>query len=241
MIVRALAGLPATLARLDLASTCAQLEAALRRRGARAQPTAVDLLLRHGRTPGAAIATFVLESERLARAVVSHVHVPPFYAGVALAVHPRPELDAPLLVADLGIPPPGVTRIFVDACGPAVDAPGFEARFRSVLAPILDSARDLDHEPVPAWLAPRSGGCGGRLRARRGEGGAALGVLSRYLDRYLEALDHAPVARDAAANRDAARAVAATVRANGPAGRYLTRTFGASFAGRYADLLWNEA
>lgn len=247
-LTRTLRTLPAPLAGLDLAAACAEIEAALRRRGARTAtvggagdpPTSVDLLLRHGPTPGAAIATFVLEGARIARAVVAHVRVAPLYAGVALVVHPRADLEAPLLVADLAVPPPGRARLFVDACGPAVASPGFDARFRGALAPIVDSARGLEHTPVPAWFAPLSGGCGGQLRAPRRGGETALRVLVRYLERYLDALESAPPAQDAAANAAAARRVGSTVRAHGRGGAYLTRTFGADFAAAHGRLFWND-
>ena len=71
-VVTSFRSLPASLAGLDLANVCAELEAVLRRHGARARPTSLDLLLRHGAgfaMPGTAIATFALEGGRVARAV----------------------------------------------------------------------------------------------------------------------------------------------------------------------------
>src|SRR5438105_10892253 len=96
---------PEALAGTDLARIAVELDASLRRHGARTQTQPPDLLLARGKLPSAAMATFVLEGERIARAVVSHIRVAPFFAGIALVVHPRADLEAPLLVADLTIAP----------------------------------------------------------------------------------------------------------------------------------------
>ncbi len=231
---------PATLAGVDLTAFVAELDGIFRRHGARTSPAPLDLTFRAGRLPGTAIASIVLESDRFARAVVTHVRVAPFYTGLSIAVHPRAELDAPLLVADINIPPPGFTRLFVDAVGPSIGSASFASRFKTRLAPIVEAARGVTRSEVPAWISPLSGGAGARLRAKPTGGNAVLRVLAKYVDAYLEALDGAEPAHDAASNAASARSVRDAVRANGPAGKYLTRTFGAPFADRYLRLLWND-
>lgn len=171
----------------DFAALTAELDAIFRRRGARAQAAPVDVRLWHGSLR--AIASFVLEGDAFARAVVTHVRVWPLFEGVAMVVHPRPEVDAPLLVADLMVPPTGRPRAFVDVCGPAIAEPAFAARFREPLAAILDGADVPRRAPVPAWIAALSGGAGGRLSARRGGGDVLAATLARYVARYLDALD----------------------------------------------------
>ena len=234
---------PANLAAIDFGTLAAELDAIFRRHGARAQPTPRSLLLQRG--PLRAIATFVVESDAIARATVSHLRVSPFMAGIALVVHPDPALDAPLLVADIMVPPTGFARAFLDACGPGIGSPLFETRFRDPLAKILDDAPRLGlrRAPVPAWMAPFSsgaGGAGGGLRAGRGAGSALAELLARYVSAYLDALTTAERSKDLAANETRARAVRAAVRANGPAERHLTRAFGADFTSRYLKLLWRD-
>ena len=221
---------------IDFGALAAQLEGIFRRHGARTQAAPFDVRLR----PGAvrAIASFVLESDTIARAVVSHVRVWPVLQGIALVVHPHAHLDAPLLVADLMVPPTGTPRAFVDVCGPAIARPPFGARFREPLAAILDRAHVPRRAPVPAWIAPLSGGAGGRLSARRGGGDVLATTLTRYLSCYLDALATAERATDVDANCAAAASAASAVRASGPAGRYLTRAFGHDYTARYLDLLW---
>jgi len=227
---------PAVVAGIDFGALAARLDTALRRHGARRQPAPLDVTLRYGGLR--AIASFVVESDTIARATVSHLRVSPVLAGVAMVVHPRPALDAPLLVCDIMVPPTAFARAFIDACGPGITRASFGARFREPLAALVDGADGLRRAPVPAWIAPLSGGAGARLRARRGDGEAIARVLVAYVERYLDALATAEPARDPAANAAAATAVRGAVRAHGPASRHLTRAFGADFAARYLDLLW---
>ncbi len=229
---------PSVIAGIDFNRVCFELEATLRRHGARTQAAPLDVVWHSSASGRAAIASFVLESERIERAVVTHVRVAPFFAGVALAVHPRADLDAPMLVADLMVPPPGVTRAYVDACGPAIAAPSFSRRFREPLADVVDGAGLGQRRPVPAWMAPLSGGCGARLRARPGGGDAVARVLVSYVSRYLRGLEEAEPAADPRANAAAARIARDVIRSRGTAGKRLARSFGTRFAGRYLDLLW---
>ncbi len=232
----AIAGSARAAHRIDFGGLAAELDGIFRRRGARTQPAPFDVRLRHGAVR--AIASFALESETIARAVVSHVRVWPVFQGVALVVHPRPHIDAPLLVADLMVPPTGTPRAFVDVCGPSIARPPFGERFREPLAAILDGAHVPRRAPVPAWIAPLSGGAGGRLSARRGSGDVLAATLTRYVACYLDALARAERTADVDANRAAAVSVASAVRTSGPAARYLTRAFGRDYATEYLDFLW---
>jgi hypothetical protein len=225
------------LAGLDLAQLCVALEATFRRHGARTQDAPLPLRIRHA-GPLRTIASFVLESDRVMRVVVSHVRVSPFFAAVALVVHPRPEVDAPLLVADLVLAPPGFARAYLDACGPAIRSASFASRFREPLAAILDKARHVRRTTVPAWMAPLSGGGGGRVRAAPGRGSIVSRLLVDYVDRYLLALGAADEAADAAANRACAGAVRDAVRSHGAAARHLARAFGPGFANEYLEMMW---
>jgi hypothetical protein len=238
-IVTEVLAYPAALARLDLARIAAELDTTFRAHGARTQAVPLDLTFASRRGTGA-IASFVLESDRIARAVVSHVRVAPFFAGLALTVHPHPDRAAPLLVADLMVLPTGAVRAFVDTCGPSIAEPMFSARYRDPLATVLDTARGVRREPVPAWIAPLSGGAGGRIRARRGDGSPVVRTITRYVERYLDALDGAPEAKNADENLAAARTVRDVFRAHGPASRYLGRAFGPAFTARYMKLLWRD-
>lgn len=226
---------PAALAGLDLAALAARVEASLREHGARTQPQPVDLVLQR-RGPLRAMGSFVLEGDRIARAVVTHVRSAPFFAGLALVIHPRPSFDAPLLVGDLMVLPHGRARAFVDTVGPAIHRPWFAARFRE---PLLAALGDMKRTSVPEWLAPWSGGTGGRLRAPLGRGAPLGDLLVRTVDAYLRALRACPPAEDPPENRSAARHVADTVRTHGPAGRQLARVFGDAVAKRTLDLLWH--
>lgn len=230
---------PSVFARVDFNRVCFELEATFRRHGARTQPAPLDVVWSSSALGRAAIASFVLESERIERAVVTHVRVAPFFAGVAVAVHPRADLDAPMLVADIMVPPPGVTRAYLDACGPAIASPSFSRRFREPLAEVVDGADVGRRRPVPSWMAPLSGGCGARLRARPGDGDAVARVLVGYVARYLRGLEEADPAGDPRANAAAARIARDVIRSRGVAGKRLARTFGTRFAGRYLDLLWD--
>jgi hypothetical protein len=239
---------PETLAGTDFARISLELDGSLRKHGARTLtlstlgPSRAPLLA-HGRMPSTAMASFVLASERIARAVVTHVRVPPFFAALAVVIHPRPEWEAPLLVADMTITPMGRARALVDACGPAIGARGFAERFGAPLAQVVDSATGVRRTTVPAWLAPVSGAGGGTLRAGRGSAEGLARIVLRYVDRYLVALDGAPRVTEAAAvraNGEAARAVRDRVRANGPAKGHLARAFGEDIAERSLRLLWQD-
>jgi hypothetical protein len=231
-------------AKLDLARVVRELDGALRRRGARTQAHAVGELFVTGKLPNAALATLVLESERVARAVVTQVGAAPFMAGLAVVIHPRGEVDAPLLVCDLMVAPTGRARALLDAAGPAITSPSFAETFAKPLARVVDGAAGARRSTVPAWLAPVSGGGGGTLRSDRGEAGILVPVLLAYVETYLDALERAPRATgggaSARANATAARAVRDLVRSNGPAKRWLARVFGERAAERYLRLLWRE-
>jgi hypothetical protein len=227
----------------DLARIAVELDGCIRRHGARTQTHPPGQLLARGKLPSAAMATFVLEGERIARAAVTHIRVAPFFAGLALVIHPRVELEAPLLVADLTIAPTGRARALVDACGPSISARGFAERFAAPLAQVVDSAAGVRRTTVPAWLAPVSGAGGGSLRAGRNGAEGLARILLRYVDRYLTALDAAPRIAEASAHRAnelAARAVRDLVRAHGPARKHLARTFGDRIADQTLRLLWRE-
>jgi hypothetical protein len=231
---------PAALAGIDFARLTADLDGTFRRHGARTQPAPADLTLHHARSGFASIATFVLESDLIARAVVSHVRVAPFFTGVAITVHPHATIDAPLLVADLMVLPPGSSRAFLDACGPAIGRAGFATRFLEPLAAIVDGATGVGKTTVPAWIAPLSGGNGARLRASRGAGEKLARVVTRYVDRYLAALATAPRAVDPAANLASVRTVRDVMRAHGPAQKHLSRAFGETFTSSYMRLVWRD-
>lgn len=235
--------LPASLAGLDLTTVAAHLVGALRLAGARTQAAPLDVVLVHGGLPmRARMASTVLESERVARAVVTHVRAAPFFEAVSIAVHPRPALEAPLMLADLRVGPVGRSNLFVDACGPGVAHPSFMRRFHDPLVRVRDAhPASLRKREVPEWIAAASGGTGARLAAPRGAGQDLARVLLRYTDAYLDALAHAEAAADADDNAAKARAVAATVKKNGAARRWLERSFGPARTGEYERLLWNEA
>jgi hypothetical protein len=228
-----LSALPAALAGIDLGSLAASLDALLRARGAHRQEHPLTLTFRPGELT--AIASSVLEGDRIARAVITQIRRAPFFAGIALVIHPRAELDAPLLVGDLMIPPHGSARAYVDTCGPAID----RARFRGPLTAIVEATRGMRRSTVPDWIAPLSGS-GARLRAGRGRATALGDLLLRYVTTYLDALASAEPAARPAKNRDDAARVAQAVRTYGPAGRHLARAFGDDYAQRYLDLLWGQ-
>ncbi|MGO8993986.1 MAG: hypothetical protein ACLQVI_11705 [Polyangiaceae bacterium] len=228
---------------VDLASVVRELEGELRERGGRTQAHPVGELLVAGKLPGAALATFVLESDRIARAVVSQLRVPPFMSGVAMVIHPVAEVEAPVLLADLIIAPTGRARALLDAAGPGILNPTFADDFGIPLAHVVDGCEGVRRSTVPAWLAPLSGGGGATLRSERGEAHRLADVLVRYVHTYLKGLEGAPRKDDKAAalgNAIAARTVRDLVRANGPARRWLARAFGEREAERYLRLFWRE-
>ncbi|MFO0678193.1 MAG: hypothetical protein U0169_16780 [Polyangiaceae bacterium] len=231
---------PAVLGRVDFARTVAELDRAFRAHGARSRPlpagAGMDLLLAH-RAPSSAMATFVLESDRIERAVVSHVRIAPFVTGVSVLVHPNPAFEAPMLLADFMVLPTGASRLFADAAGPGLSDAAFGTRFREPLVHAL-GAREVI--PVPAWLLPLSGGAGGRLRAPRGEAESLAHVLVSYVEAYLGGLDACDATDDAEGNRRIARSVRDVVRAKGRASKYLGRAFGNVWADRYARVAWPE-
>lgn len=235
--------LPAALASLDTIELVFHVVGALRQRGARSQHAPMDVVLVHGGWPmSAKMATCVLESERVARAVVTHVRAAPFFESVSLAVHPRAALEAPLLLADLRVTPVGRSHLFLDACGPGVGHPSFMARFHDPLVRVLDEIPSrLRKQAVPDWIAPSSGGAGARLGAKPGDGRELSRVLLRYAGAYLDALDAAPPSAEPDANEERARAVASAVKRYGAARRWLERSFGEVRTAQYQRLLWNEA
>lgn len=234
--------IPFTLAGIDFQATAADLDATFRRHGAKSQACPQDLLFQSARGGLASIASFVLESDAIARAVVSHVRVAPFVAGIAVTVHPRHDVDAPMLVADVMALPPGSSRAFIDACGPGIARAGFTTRFRGPLSATLEgtSGRGVKRADVPEWIAPLSGGCGASFRARRGRGAALSSLLVRYVDAYLAALATASTSGEGEANAIVAKRVRDAVRANGPARKHLARSFGDGFTSSYMRLLWRE-
>jgi hypothetical protein len=228
---------------LDLADVVGKLEGELRRCGARTQAHPVGDLLVEGRLPGSLLATFVLESDRIARAVVTQMAVPPFMEGLAMVIHPRGDVEAPLLLADLTIAPTGRGRALLDAAGPAIASASFAETFGAPLGRVVDGAEGVRRSTVPAWLAPFSGGGGGTLRSERGNAGRLADALSHYVETYLAALERSPRSDDRTtvhAHSTAARTVRDLVRANGPAKRWLTRAFGERAAERYLRLFWRE-
>ena len=92
-------------------------------------------------------------------------------------------------------------------------------------------ARVLEAEGIPAKV----------YEPFPGRGSVVAHALVRYVERYLEGLDSAPASDDAFANLATLRTVRDTARANGRAGTYLARAFGAPVAARYLEVLWNES
>ncbi len=234
---------PKPIAQIDLGAVTAELDAILVRHGARSMTLPPGMLYIQRGTPFVAMATKAYEADRIARAVVSEVRAAPFFASVVVAVHPRAELEAPVLVVDLRVVPTGVTHAFLDTCGPSIARPRFGELFYRPLMQTLDAAvaSAVRRKPVPSWIAPLSGGAGAQLRAGSRRGSAVAHAVVRYIERYLEGLDKADAALDAAANAAAAQRVRDAVRSHGAAGKYLARAFGSSFASRYLELLWNES
>ncbi|MEI7894550.1 MAG: hypothetical protein WCI05_15755 [Myxococcales bacterium] len=231
--------LPGLLAGLDFHDLVCELEASLRRHGGRTEPQPFDLMYRQVAGTLGAIASFAMQSDRIARAVVSHVRVAPWMVGIAFVVHPRPELDAPLLVGDLMVPPFGATRAYVDVCGAARSS--MVSRFATPLEAVLAAAPiQVERLAVPDWIASSSLGAGARLKAGRGRGTAVAKLLAKYFEVYLEALDGAVSSLDGAENLASAKTMADAVRTHGPALRHLRRVFGEPFASRYGRLLWRD-
>jgi len=239
-IVSQVLSLPASRVGLDLSDACRKLDGALHAAGAKTEPAPAELGYVESRMGALAMATTVLSSERIARAVLSQVRAAPFFQSIVLVVHPRPELDAPLLVVDLHVVPPGRASAYVDVCGPSIARPAFRSGFLAPLERALGATPALRFSAVPPWIAPLSGGCGAVIRARGNTAGQLFGVTLRYVETYLEALANAPAAPHAGENAASARSVADVARANGKAATMLARSFGHATSARMMRLLWNE-
>lgn len=231
--------LPGPLARVDVQRLVTHLDGSFRMFGGKSQAAPMDVVhVRSGRPPFTQMSTCLLESKTVARAVLSHVRANPFFAGIAIVVHPRADLDAPVLVADLRILPTGRSRLHLDACGPATHRPSFMRRFFTPLSRVLDGLpKSVGKKPLPSWMAPMSGGCGASLSARPLAGRDLERVLLKYLDVYLGALPGSEKIDGA----NGMHRLAELFRTHSPSGRYLTRAFGADFTARYTHLVWNEA
>jgi hypothetical protein len=230
--------LPGPLARVNVQRLAVNIDGSLRMFGARSQAAPMDVVhVASPRPPFAQMSTCVLESKTIARAVVSHVRAAPFFGSVSLVVHPRAVLDAPSLVVDFRILTTGRSKLYVDACGPATQRPQFMRRFHAPLSRVLDGLpSSVRKRPVPEWMAPVSGGCGGSLTARPLAGRDLERVLLRYLDVYLGALAGA----EKLEHVNGTDALGDLFKAHSAAGRYLTRAFGAGFKERYESLVWNQ-
>ena len=228
---------PSRRAHVDFAVTFAEIDGLLYSHGLHAAPIAPELAIAHGRF-GVTMATKAFEGERVSRAIVMHVNAAPFFAGLSIVAHPRAEIDAPLLLADVRVIPSGVTRAFLDACGPTTGE--FDALFRKPLAQTLDAAvaSAVRRQRVPEWVDRISSGAGAQLSASVGRGHVVTHALLRYIERWLDGLARAEASASADANRAALRHACDTVRANGRAGRMIARAFGADFAARHAALVW---
>jgi Ferredoxin-dependent bilin reductase len=239
-IITNLFALPASAVGLDLSDAARQVDGALHTAGCKTVAVPDGLGYVQAGLGLRAIATTMLESERVSRAIVSHVRVAPFFASLIVVVHPKPEIDAPLCVVDLHVVPGGGARAYVDVCGPAIDHPEFRAKFFVPLNRALGRSSALHASPVPAWMAALSGGCGAVVSARPGSANRLFGLSLGYVQAYLQSLDMSPVARNPAENRARAQAVADAARVSGRAGRMLARSFGTDIGTRYARLLWNQ-
>ena len=224
-------------ARIDFAGTFAEIDGLFYTRGLRAAPIPPELAIARGRL-GVMMATKAFEGDRVLRGVVTHVSAAPFFEGLSIVVHPKPEIDAPLLLADLRVLPNGVTRAFFDACGST--AGEFDALFRKPLSQTLDAAvaSAVRRKRVPEWLDSVSSGAGAQVGASPGRGHVVQHALVRYVERWLDGVERASTG-EPKANALAARKAADVFRANGRAGKIITRLFGADFAARYAGLVWN--
>ena len=224
-------------ARIDFAGTFAEIDGLFYARGLKAAPIPPELAIARGRL-GVMMATKAFEGERIARGVVTHVSAAPLFESISIVVHPKPEIDAPLLLADVRVLPNGVTRAFFDACGST--AGEFDALFRKPLSQTLDAAvaSAVRRKRVPEWLDSVSSGAGAQVGAAPGRGHVVQHALVRYVERWLDGVERAGPG-DANANAAASRKAADVFRANGRAGKIITGLFGADFAARYAGLVWN--
>jgi hypothetical protein len=231
--------LPTGRARVDFGATFAEIDGLLHGRGLHSTSIPPDLAYARGHLM-TVMATKVFDGERIARAVVSHVRAAPFFASLVVVIHPKPEIDAPTLLADVRVLPSARTRAYLDACGAATS--DFDSLFRKPLAQTLDAAvaSAVRRERVPEWIASISSGAGAQLAASPRRGTVIAYALLRYVERYMDAVAKAPAAADPAANRTAARRIASTVKAHGKGGKMIARAFGGDFGKRYASLLWND-
>ena len=230
---------PTQRARIDFGATFAEVDGLLHTRGLHSAPISPELAYARGMLL-VAMATKTFTGERIARAVVCHVRASPVFASLAVVIHPKPEIDAPMLLADVRVVPSGRTRAYFDACGPGTNGE-FDALFRKPLAQTLDAAvaSAVRRERVPEWMSSISSGAGAQIAASPGRGTVIVYALLRYIERYLDGVDRAGPAANPSANAAMSRKVAETVRTHGRGGKMIARAFGASFAERYAALFWN--
>ncbi|HSQ66184.1 MAG TPA: hypothetical protein VLM85_23340 [Polyangiaceae bacterium] len=231
--------LPTRRAHIDFGATFAEIDGLLHGRGLRSTPIDPELAHAHGLFL-VEMATKAFAGERIARAVVSHVRAGPVFSSLVVTIHPKPELDAPILLADVRVLPSATTRAYLDACGPGANGE-FDVLFRKPLSQTLDAAvaSAVRRQRVPEWMNAISSGAGAQVAASPGRGSVLAYALLRYVERYLDGVDRATAAVDASANVVAARKVADVVRTHGRGGKMIARAFGAGFAERYDQLLWN--
>jgi len=205
-------------ARIDFAGTFAEIDGLFYSRGLRAAPMPPELAIARGR--------------------MGVVSASPLFESLSIVVHPKPEIDAPMLLADLRVLPNGVTRAFFDACGST--AGEFDALFRKPLSQTLDAAvaSAVRRKRVPEWLDRVSSGAGAQLGAAPGRGHVVQHALVRYVERWLDGVERAGTG-DPVVNAKASQMAADVFRANGRAGKIIARLYGADFAARYAGLVWN--
>jgi hypothetical protein len=225
-------------AHVDFAETFASLDSLFYARGLRPTVIGPDLVAARGRL-GVAMAVKAFAGERVARAVVTHVSARPLFAGLSIVIHPKPEWNIPMLLADARVVPSGVTHAFVDACGCTKGE--FDVLFRKPLAQTLDAvvASAVRRKRLPTWLDRITAGAGAELAANRGRGHVIGYALLRYVERWLDGAARATEAASAEDNTLAARAVCDAVRTHGRGGKMVIRAFGPAFASRYAALVWN--
>jgi len=228
---------PSRRARVDFAKAFAEIDGLFYARGLHAAKIDSSLAVARGRL-GVAMAVKAFEGDRVSRAVVTHVSAAPLFASLSIVAHPKSNLDAPVLVADVRVIPSGVTHAFIDACGHVGD--DFDALFRKPLSQTLDAAvaSAVRRRRVPDWLDRVSSGAGARLSAAPGRGHVIAYALVRYVERWLDGVERAKEVGDAESAR-AAKAACDTIRANGRAATMVARAFGRDFSARWSSLVWN--
>jgi hypothetical protein len=224
-------------ARIDFATTFAEIDGLFYGRGLRAAPMPPELAIARGRL-GVVMASKAFEGDRVRRAVITHVSAAPLFESLSIVAHAKHELDAPMLLADARVLPQGVTRAFFDACGPTGGE--FDSLFRKPLSQTLDAAvaSAVRRQRVPEWLDRVSSGAGAQLSANPGRGNVIAYALVRYVERWLDGVERAGTG-NAEANDAAERAAVSAFRANGRAGKIVSRLFGTSFAARWGALVWD--